>query len=325
MRFLKRAALFAFVSLIFAPHGASAADYPTRPVRMIVGFAAGSSGDVAARILGQKLTSLLGESVVVENKPGASSILATEYVAHAPNDGYTLFLATIAVAINSTMMPHKNVDVEKDLAPVALVASLPEVLVVSPKLDVKNVQDLIALAKKKPGDLLYGASGAASGPRLATELFAKKANIKMTAVLYPGSAQTVTDLISGRIQVMLSPASTVLGLLKDGRVKALAVTQAKRANAVPNLPTLAESGLPGFNTGLWFGMLAPAGTPKPVIDKLNKAVNEALKDPNTLKALHEQGLDALGGTPTEFAEYIKSETERWADVIHALDLKPKKK
>ena len=325
MRLLKRAALFAFVPLILAQVGASAADYPTRPVHMIVGFAAGSSGDVAARILGQKLTSLLGESVVVENKPGASSILATEYVARAPKDGYTLFLATIAVAINSTMMPHKGVNLEKDLAPVALVASLPEVLVVSPKLDVKNVQDLIALAKKKPGQLLYGASGAASGPRLATELFAKKANIKMTAVLYPGSAQTVTDLMSGRIQVMLSPASTVLSLVQAGRVKALAVTQAKRANAVPNLPTLAESGLKSFNTGLWFGVLAPAGTPQPVIDKLNKAVNEALKDPNTVKQLHKQGLDPLGGTPTHFAEYIKSETERWADVIHTLNLKPKKK
>lgn len=324
MRLLKRAALFAFVSLILAPAGASAADYPTHPVRMIVGFGAGSSGDVAARILGQKLTSLLGESVVVENKPGASSILATEYVARAPKDGYTLFLATIAVAINSTMMPHKGIDLEKDLAPIALVASMPEVLVVSPKLGAKNVQDLIALAQKKPGDLLYGASGAASGPRLATELFAKKANIKMTAVLYPSSAQTVTDLMSDRIQVMLSPASTVLGLLKDDRVKALAVTQAKRAKAAPDLPTLAESGLNGFNTGLWFGMFAPAGTPQPVIDKLNKAVNEALKDPNTLKQLHLQGLDELGGTPTEFAEYIKSETERWAEVIHALNLTPKK-
>jgi tripartite-type tricarboxylate transporter receptor subunit TctC len=324
MRLLKRAALFALVSLILAPAGASAADYPTHPVRMIVGFGAGSSGDVAARILGQKLTSLLGESVVVENKPGASSILATEYVARAPKDGYTLFLATIAVAINSTMMPHKGINLEKDLAPVALVASMPEVLVVSPKLGAKNVQDLIALAQKKPGDLLYGASGAASGPRLATELFAKKANIKMTAVLYPSSAQTVTDLMSDRIQVMLSPASTVLGLLKDDRVKALAVTQAKRAKAAPDLPTLAESGVNGFNTGLWFGLFAPAGTPQPVIDKLNKAVNEALKDPNTLKQLHLQGLDELGGTPTEFAEYIKSETERWAEVIHALNLTPKK-
>jgi len=167
--------------------------------------------------------------------------------------------------------------------------------------------------------LFYGASGLGSGPHLASELFKQMAGVKMTGVLYPGSAQTVTDLMAGRIQVMFSPASTVLGLIKDGKVKALATSEAKRASVAPNLPTIAESGLPGYDTGLWFGILGPAGMPQPAIDKISRAANQTLKDPETLKELHAQGLDALGGSPDEFARFIKTETERWAHVIHSMD------
>jgi len=310
--------LFLLLSFVLAP-AAFAQNYPTRPIHLIVGFGAGSSSDVTGRLIAQKLGELLGQSVVVENRPGASSMIAAEVVARSKKDGYTLLLATIANTINTTLIPDKGLNFEKDLAPVGLVAAIPEILVVNPQLEVNSVKDLIALAKEKPDTLFYGASGLGSGPHMASELFKKEAGIKMTGVLYPGSAQTVTDLIAGRIQVMFAPVTTVVGLMKDGRVKALASTEAKRAGVAPQLPTIAEAAIPGFNTGIWYGLLAPAGTPQPVIDKLNVAINEALKDQTLLSNFSKQGLDPLGGTPAEFASYIKSETERWASVVQSMD------
>jgi len=309
--------LFAFLIAVASPVTADEA-YPTRPVRLIVGFAAGSSGDVAARLVGHKLGDLLGQTIIVENRPGASSMLATDYVARSPKDGYTLLFATIAATINTTLMPNKGPNFEKDLAPIVLVGSIPNILVVNPEVNVKSVKELIALAKQKPDELLYGASGLGSGPHLATELFKQMAGVKMTGVLYPGSAQTVLDLVSGRIQVMFSPASTVLPLIKDGRVRALGTSEAKRTSAAPDLPPISEV-LPGYDTGVWFGVLAPAGTPQPIIDKISKNANVALKDPGLLKGLQVQGLEARGGSPDEFARFIKSETERWARVIHDMD------
>jgi tripartite-type tricarboxylate transporter receptor subunit TctC len=325
MRLLKRLIVLAVASLALIPAQSLAqTNYPMRPIRLVVGFAAGSSGDVAARIISQKLSQMLGRSMIVENRPGASGMVAAEYVARAPKDGYTLLLATIAATINATMMPDKGPNFEKDLAPITLVGSIPNILVVNPKVEVNDVKGLIELAKSRKEPLLYGASGVGSGPRMAAELFKQMAGINMTPVLYPGSAQTVTDLIAGRIQVMFSPASTVLGFIREGSVKPLATTEAKRASAAPNLPTVAESGLPGYNTGVWFGILAPVGTPAPIIDKLSKTTNEALKDPEALKQLHTQGLDAIGGSPDEFGRFIKSETERWASVVHNMDdAKPK--
>ena len=313
--------VFLIAVLAFVPQRPSSADetYPTRPIRLIVGFAAGSSGDVAARIVSHKLGDLLGQTVIVENRPGASSMIATDYVARSAKDGYTLLFATIAATINTTLMPGKGANFEKDMAPIVLVGSIPNILVVNPNLGVNNVKELIALAKQKPDELLYGASGLGSGPHLATELFKQMAGIKMTGVLYPGSGQTVMDLISGRIQVMFSPASTVLAFIKDGRVRALATTESKRTNAAPELPTISEAALPGYDTGLWFGILGPAGMPKPIIDKISNAANSALKDPDVLKQLTTQGLDARGGSPEEFALFIKTETDRWARVIRQMD------
>ncbi len=186
---------------------------------------------------------------------------------------------------------------------------------VNPDVGVNDVKGLIALAKQKP--LLYGASGLGSGPHLTSELFKQMAGIEMTAVLYPGSANTVTDLVAGRIQVMFSPASTVLGLIREGKVKALATSEARRASVAPELPTIAET-LPGFDTGVWFGILAPAGTPAPIIDKLSQATNAALQDQKVLQLFHEQGLDAKGGSPDDFRRFIRSETQRWADVLHKM-------
>jgi tripartite-type tricarboxylate transporter receptor subunit TctC len=311
------AVLLAAFAILAQP--ARADDYPTRPVRLIVGFAAGSSGDVIARIVAHKLSELLKQNVVVEDKPGASSMVATDYVARSAKDGYTLMFATIATTINMTLLAGNAPNVEKDMTPIALVGSIPNILVVDPKLGVSDVKGLIALAKQKPDELLYGASGLGSGPHLSTELFKQMAGVKMTGVLYPGSGQTAVDLIAGRIQVMFAPAPTVLGLIKDGRVKPLATTEAKRSNIAPDLPTVAEAALPGYAAGLWFGILGPGGLPKPVIDKLSEATNAALKDPTVLQGLQSQGLNAAGGSPEDFARFIKSETERWARVIKSMD------
>lgn len=325
MTLLKQLALAATAALLLAPMPTLAqSNYPTHPVHLVVGFAAGSSGDVAARIVGQKLGEILGQNVIIENRPGASGIVAAENVARADKDGYTLLLATIANTINTTMLPGKGPNFDTAFAPITLIGSLPEVLVVKPKLDVSDVKGLIALAKSRKEPLLYGASGVGSGPRMASELFAQMAGINMTPVLYPGSGQTVTDLMAGRIDVEFAPASSVLGVIKKGSVKALATTGTKRASILPNLPTVAESGLPDYNTALWFGVLAPAGTPKPIVDKLSASINQALKDPGVLEHLHNEGLDAAGGSPEEFASYIKSETARWAKVIHGMkQIKPK--
>ena len=325
MALLKRLILLAAALLpLLAVPATAQESYPTRPVRLIVGFAAGSSGDVAARIIGHKLGDLLGQTVIVENRPGASSLIATEFVARAQKDGYTLLFATVAATINTTLMPGKGPNFEKDLAPVVLVGSIPNILVVNPTVGVSDVKGLIALAKEKPGQIMYGASGIGSGPQLTAELFKKMAGIQMTAVLYPGSAQQLTDLLAGRIHVMFSPASTVLGHIQQGTVKALATTQAKRASVAPDLPTISEAALPGFDTGVWFGIVAPAGTPAAVIDKVSKATNDVLKDADVLKQLHMQGLDALGGSPDDFRRFIRSETERWARVIHDMEAAKKK-
>jgi len=313
------AILLAAAAFFAAEPSPAQESYPTRPIRLIVGFAAGSSGDVAARIVSHKIGDLLGQTMIVENRPGASSMIATDYVARSARDGYTLLFGTIAMTINPTLMPNKASNVDKDLTPIVLVGSLPNILVVNADLNVKDVKELIALAKQKPDGLLYGAAGLGSGPHMATELFKQMAGIKMTGVLYPGSAQTVMDLISGRIQVMFSPASTVMGFIKDGRIKALATSEAKRTSAAPDLPTIAEAGLPGYATGLWFGVLGPAGIPKPVVDRISEATNKALKDPEVIKELETQGLNALGGTPDDFSRFIQSETQRWARIIHDMD------
>ena len=309
---------FLLAALAVLAQPVRADDYPSRPIRLIVGFAAGSSGDVIARIVAHKLDNLLKQSVIVENKPGASSMVATNYVARSTKDGYTLMFATIATVINMTLLP-KAPNVERDMTAIALIGSIPNILVVNPKLGVGDVKGLIALAKAKPDELLYGASGLGSGPHLATELFKQMAGVKMTGVLYPGSGQTAVDLIAGRIQVMFAPAPTVLGLIKDGRVKALATSEAKRSSTTPDLPTIDEAALPGYAAGLWFGILGPAGLPKPVIDRLSEATNAALKDPAVLKELQSQGLSAAGGSPDDFARFIESETERWAKVIRSMD------
>ena len=297
--------------------------YPSRPVRIIVGFGAGASADSAARIVAQKLGQLLGQQFIVENKPGAGSNIATEFVSQAPKDGYTLLMGTVANTINTTLAPQSRFDFVRDFAPVTPLVVLPNILVVHPDTGVKSVAELIALAKSKPEALSFASSGVGTSPHLSGELFNQMAGIKLVHVPYPGSGQAVTDLLANRVQVMFSPAPTVLQHVDKGALRALASSQLKRTAAAPQLPTMDEAALKGFDTGLWFGLLAPAGTPKDVIDRLSKATNEALKAPDVAEALSKQGMDILGGSPDEFAKLIASETEKWAKVIKAAGLDKK--
>jgi tripartite-type tricarboxylate transporter receptor subunit TctC len=242
-------------------------------------------------------------------------MISTEYVARQRPDGYTLLLGTIAATINATLSPTQTADFQKDLTPVSLLASIPNILVVHPSLGVHTVKELIALAKREPNKISYGSAGVGSSPHLSGELFKQMAGIEMTHVPYPGSAQAVTDLLAGRVQVMFSPASSVLSFIRAGTLVGLASTESSRTSAAPDLPTMEEAGLPGFKTGVWFGVLTPRGTPPDAVAKLNQAINSTLKDEKVLSLLHVQGMDALGGTPEEFSQYIAAETEKWRRVI----------
>jgi tripartite-type tricarboxylate transporter receptor subunit TctC len=263
-------------------------DYPSRPVRVLVGFGPGSSADLSARILAQRLSQTLGQQFVVENRAGAGSNIATEAVARAAKDGYTLFVGTVANTINVSLAPNTSFDFQKDLAPIALVSTLPNILVVHPSSGARTVPELVALAKAKPGELSFASSGVGTSPHLSGELFNVMAGVKLVHVPYQGSAQAVTDLLAGRTAAMFSPASTVLQHVKEGKLTALASTQLKRAGSAPELPTMDEAGLKGFDTGVWFGLMAPTGTPKEIIDKLAQAVNEALKHDEVLARPRQQ-------------------------------------
>lgn len=311
----------AIAVLVVSTLAVQAQDYPSRPVRLIVGFGAGSSADLSARIVAQRMSQTLGQQVVVENRAGAGSNIATEAVARAPKDGYTLLMGTVANTINVSLAPNTNFDFQKDLAPVALVSTLPNIFVVHPSTGAKTVSEFVALAKAKGNELSFASSGVGTSPHLSGELFNVMAGVKLVHVPYQGSAQAVTDLLAGRTVAMFSPASTVLQHVKEGKLVALASSQLKRAGSAPELPTMDEAGLKGFDTGVWFGLMAPAGTPKEVVDKLAQAVNEALKNDEVLARLKQQGIDPLGGTPDEFAHYVASEIKKWADVASAAGLK----
>jgi tripartite-type tricarboxylate transporter receptor subunit TctC len=300
---------------LFSTGSALAQAWPSKPVRIIVGFPPGASADVAARLVAAKMSETLGQQVLIENKPGAGSNIATESVVRAPADGYTLLLGTIANTINASLSKNLPFDFGKDLAPVTSLASLPNLLVVNPSLGVSTVQELVAAAKRKPGDILYGSSGNGTGPHLSGELFNLMAGVKLTHVPYKGSPQAMTDLLGGRVQAMFAPASTALPHIKAGTLKALAVSSVKRTGSSPELPTIAESGLPGFETSVWFGLLAPAGTPKDIIERLNREANRALADASVKTQFAAQGIDAMGGTAEQFGTYIKDETAKWARVV----------
>jgi tripartite-type tricarboxylate transporter receptor subunit TctC len=290
------------------------ADYPSKPVHIIVGFGPGSAADLTARVVAQRLSTTLGQQFIVENKPGGGSTVAAEQVARAPKDGYTLLMGSVAIIINGLIQPSLKVNFAGDFAPITMATGSGNILVINPSVGVNNVAELIALAKAKPGQLNFGSSGFGTSPHMTGELFNIMAGTKIVSVHYQGSAQALTDLLAGRIQVMFSPASTVTSHIESGTIKALGTSEGKRSPSAPNLPAVAET-LPGFDTSLWFGFVAPAGTPQPVVDKLAAAINEALKSDEVTKPLRAAGLDIKGGTPAAFAAIIASETKVWDRVI----------
>jgi tripartite-type tricarboxylate transporter receptor subunit TctC len=300
---------------------AVAEDYPVRPVRIIIGFGPGASGDIAARVLAQKLGTLLGEQFVVENRTGAGSNIATNFVAHAPKDGYTLLQGTVANTVNPAITPNLSYDFVKDFAPISLFTTLPNILVVHPAVEARSVEELIKLARSRPGELSFGSAGVGSGSHFTGELFNVMAGVKLLHVPYVGTAQAATDLLGGRLQVMFSPASTVLQFVAEGKLVALASTGLRRTSAAPNLPTIAEAGLPGFDTSGWFGLLAPTGTPREIIERLAAASNEAAKSPDVIAALAPQGFDMEGGTPEEFAAFIRDDLAKWSHVAAAAGIR----
>jgi tripartite-type tricarboxylate transporter receptor subunit TctC len=312
--------LVVLLALLSLAAPARADDYPNRPVRIMVGFIPGSAADITARVLANGLGKLLGQQFVVENKSGAGSSLAADFSARAAKDGYTLFLGSSANITNQVITPNLGFDMGKDFAPIALATQAPVILVVHPSTGVKSVKELIALAKAKPG-ILYASTGVGTAPHLAAELFDTRAGVKMVHIPYQGSPQAVTDLIAGRTAVMFSPASAVIGQVDAGKLTALATAAATRASAVPDLPTMAEAGMSDFDTSIWFGLMAPTGTPQDIVDKLARAVPEAMKSSEAQTALKSQGFDQLSGGPDVFARFIVTETAKWNEAAKAAGMK----
>jgi tripartite-type tricarboxylate transporter receptor subunit TctC len=300
---------------------AAAQDYPSRPIRIVVGFGPGSTADVLARLIGNQMRASLGQQFVVENKPGAGSGIAADFVARSAADGYTLFTATVANTIGPALAASPTFNLARDLAPIALIGVTPNVLVAHPSVKAANVKELVALAKASPESLTFASSGAGTAAHLAAELFNQRAGVKLPLVPYAGSAQASADLIAGRVSLMFGVGSTMVPLVNDGKLKALAVAQEKRAGVMPNVPTMAEAGMPGFDAGIWVGLAAPAGTPPDIVAKLSRAVNDALKSPESADAMRKLGLDALGGSPEEFARFIKADSEKWMAVATAAGLR----
>ena len=316
--FSRRNVLRTAVSVIAAPlvsDAAMAQDvYPSRPIHLIVGFTPGTAADITARAFSNGAESVLGQTIVVEDKPGAGSSVAAEYVARAAKDGYTLFLSSLSIVTSQVMNPDTAFDLTRDFAPVSLLASGAVVLVVSPQSNLHSVAQLIALAKSKPDEVLCANAGIGSLPHMAAEFFAQRAGIKLVNVPYPGSPQAVNDLIAGRVTMFFSPASTVIGQIAAGKLIALAAASTKRASALPDVPSMTEAGMPDFDTSLWFGVVAPAGTPQAAIDKVAKAADIAMRAPQTVETLKKQGFDPIGGGPDRFGPYLRSEITRWSEV-----------
>ena len=301
--------------LLCAVAGAFAQPYPVKSIRVIAGFPPGSGADITARVIGARLGEALGQQIVVDNRPGAASNIAAELAAKSPPDGYTLFIGTVANTINATLYSKLPFDFARDFAPVALTTAAPNVLVLHPSVPAKSVKELIALAKSQPGQLNFASAGTGTAPHLSGELFNAMAGVKMVHIPYKGSPPAVTDLLAGEVALMFSPSSTVLPHVRTGRLRALAVTTTSRLPSLPELPTVAESGLEGYETITWFGFVAPARTPQSVVARLNAEIVKVLALPEVRSQFATQGIETYGGTPDQFASYIRDEIAKWAKVI----------
>jgi len=290
--------------------------YPSRPIRFVVAFPPGGGTDIIARSIAQKLSERVSQQVLVDNRPGAGGNIGTDIVAKSTPDGYTMLMGSAGpLAINASLFKSMPFDPQHDLAPVTLAASTPNVLVVNPSLNVATVGELVALAKKNPGKINFASSGFGTPAQLAGELFNSMAGVKLVHVPYKGASPALADLLGGQVQVMFSTMPPALPHVKDGKLRALAVTSLKRSPAAPDLPTLDEAGLPGFEAITWHGVVLPAGAPAEVIGKLNREIVAILHLPDVVERLSAQGAEPVGSTPEEFAAYIRSETAKWAKVV----------
>lgn len=315
-------AIVAVAAVACAGTSASAQDYPNRPVRVVVGFGPGAVADIMARVVGSRMGQILGQQFIVENRPGAGSSLGAEFVVRSPKDGYTLFMSTIANTINPAVS-KLSFDFGKDLAPIALIASSPQVLVAHPSLRVSSVRELIALAKSRTEPIHYASSGLGTLSHVSGLLLNRLADIELVPVQYAGSAQGVNDVIAGRVPTMFSSFATVWPHVSAGRLVALATTHQRRLALAPDLPSMAEAGVPGYDAVVWMGLLAPAGTPRDVVDALARAANEALRSTDVLTPLRAQGFEPIGGTPDDFARRIDADLQRWSSVVSPAQAMPR--
>ena len=319
---LAAAALLIFAQGAYAQADAqSAAAFPNRPIRYVVPFGAGGPSDILARTLAQRMTLDWSQPVVVENRTGAGGIIGADFVAKSVPDGYTLMMAQVGDAISMSLYSKLPYNFERDFAPVSLVGRIPFILVVHPSLPAKNLQDLIALARAKPGTLTFASGGTGVASHLAGELFKRAAGIDVVHVPYKGQAPATNDLLGGQVSFMFSNPLTALPHLKAGKMRALAVSSPKRFAELPDVPTIAEGGLAGFDVGFWLGAVAPAATPRAVVDKLNAETVRILRVPEVAERLGAMGLEIVGSTPDEFGRVIKSEVARWAVVIKEAGVK----
>ena len=303
-------ALAAFASL------AHAQSFPSKPLRMVVGFPPGGPNDIVARVVSQKLGDLLGEKVVIENRPGAAGNIGSELVARAPADGHTLLMGSAGPqAINPALYPNLPFDMLRDLAPVSLVAQIPSGLVVNPAVPANSVADLVALAKKQPGKRHYGSGGSGTTLHLSGALFAMAAGVQLTHVPYKGTAPAITDVAGGQVEMIFAALPSVLPLVNSGKLRLLAVTTRARSPAVPNTPTVAEAGLPDYEVTPWFGVFATGGVPKPVVRRLNEEIRKAVASPEVRESFAKQGLEASTNSPEEFEAMLRAEIAKWSRVV----------
>jgi tripartite-type tricarboxylate transporter receptor subunit TctC len=298
-----------------APAFAQAQAYPTKPVRLVVPYPPGGPTDIVARVVAQKLSEQLGQQFIIDNRPGAGGNTGAELVARSPADGYTLVVATTAHAINPSLFKNLGYSLSKDLAPVSLLTSGPLVIVANPSLPAKNVAELIALAKAKPGELNFASSGNGQSTHLSAELFASMAGVKMNHIPYKGSAPALTDTMGGQTQLMFDTMLSAMPHVKGGKLKALAVTSATRSPVAPDVPTVAESGLPGYEAIAWNGLLAPAHTPPDVLARLSTALKKVLAAPDVKDKFEAQGFAATWTSPEDFGRFMTAEIDKWAKVV----------
>ncbi len=308
------------VPFLAAALGAAAQAYPTKPVKLIVGFPAGGASDVAARAVGQKLAERLGQPIVVENRAGAASNLASEFVARSPADGYTVLLGTISLSINPSLYKSLPYDPLKDFVAVTQISSAPFLLVVNPQTPYRTLNDLIAAAKSAPQPIHYATAGSGSGSHLFMEYFAANAGIKLSHVPYKGAAPAMNDVLGNQVPLTFDNIITTLPLSKAGKLRPLAVSTAKRSAAAPDIPTLDELGIKGFDATSWFGLFVPAGTPPEIVKKLQDETIESLKDPQVRERLLAVGSEPVGSTSPEFARFFRGEVEKWGKVVRAANV-----